>query len=179
LVCLLQSFSPATLPNSPRSQITLFTQENAKVRVSIEYLRVDEQLNTATAGGWQKEFISERYGTKASHQAGILDICFVVDEALIVSIIIFFMVRFHSKVLKKLAFASPTLNFKATAAPYSVENQEIQRDHHRHWCQKESALIPPQLLPQNASMRWCQLKAFFSRLHFFASLVFLQVLPNL
>ena len=63
----------------------LFAQENAKVGVSIEYLPADEQLNTATAGDWQKEFISEGYGTKASHQAGILNICFVVDEELIVS----------------------------------------------------------------------------------------------
>ncbi|KAF8967103.1 kinase-like domain-containing protein [Flammula alnicola] len=65
------------------SQITLFAQENAKVGVSIEYLQADEELNSATAGDWQKEFISERYGTKTSLQAGILDICFVVDEALI------------------------------------------------------------------------------------------------
>ena len=90
--CLLQSLSSATVPNSPRSQITLFSQENAKDGVSIEYLQVYEQLNTATAGSWQKEFISERYGKKASHQARIFNICFVVDEALIVSTILFFMV---------------------------------------------------------------------------------------
>jgi hypothetical protein len=92
LVCLQSSLSPTTLPNSLRSQITLFAQENAKVGVSIEYLQADEQLNTATASSWQKKFISERYGTKASHQAGILNICFVVDEVLIVSIISFFII---------------------------------------------------------------------------------------
>jgi hypothetical protein len=93
----MRPLSPVTLPNSPRSQITLFAQENAKVGASIEYLREDEHLNSATAGDWQKEFISERYGTKTSLQAGILDICFVVNETLIVSTVLLFTVL---KVLK-------------------------------------------------------------------------------
>jgi hypothetical protein len=55
------------------------------VGVCIEYLRVDEQLDVATAGSWLKEFITQRLCTKASLQAEILNIRFVIDEALIVS----------------------------------------------------------------------------------------------
>ena len=72
-----------------RSQITLFAHENANVGVSIEYLRADEELNSATAGSWLKEFVSQRLCTKASLQAGILNIRFVIDEALMVSSTLF------------------------------------------------------------------------------------------
>ncbi|KAF8811205.1 hypothetical protein BYT27DRAFT_7277825 [Phlegmacium glaucopus] len=65
------------------SQIKLFVQQNTKVGISIKYLQADEQLDSATAGTWLKEFVSKRLGTNASLQAGILNICFVVDAALI------------------------------------------------------------------------------------------------
>ncbi|KAF8805081.1 hypothetical protein BYT27DRAFT_7258664 [Phlegmacium glaucopus] len=61
----------------------LFAQKNTKVGASIEYLRADEQLDSAMAGTWLKEFVSQRLGTNASLKAGILNICFIVDAALI------------------------------------------------------------------------------------------------
>lgn len=75
--------------NFQRSQITLFVQETATTAVSIEYLRKDDQLQTATAASWLKEFITHRCGTKANLQAGIIVLRFVVDEAVVVGVFYF------------------------------------------------------------------------------------------
>lgn len=64
----------------------MFAHESATVAASIEYLRTPEVIDLETAGGWLKEFRTQRLCSKASLEAGILNICFVVDDALIVSI---------------------------------------------------------------------------------------------
>ena len=64
----------------------MFAHESATVAASIEYLRTPEVIDLETAGGWLKEFRTQRLCSKASLEAGILNIRFVVDDALIVSI---------------------------------------------------------------------------------------------
>ena len=73
-----------------RSQIKLFAHESATIAASIECLRSPEAINSETAGGWLKEFRTPRLCSKASLEAGILNIRFVVDDALIVSTTLFF-----------------------------------------------------------------------------------------
>ena len=85
------------------------------------------------------------------------------------------LILYHSKDTKKLFFASLVSISKVTVTPYSAKSQEIKQDCQQHWSQRENEPIPPQLLPQNAPVHWCQLKVYFSKLHFFVNLVFLRV----
>ena len=68
-----------------RSQIKLFVHESATIAQSIEYLWSSEVVNSEIAGGWLKEFRTQRLCSKALLETGILNIQFVVDDALIVS----------------------------------------------------------------------------------------------
>ncbi|KAF8238077.1 hypothetical protein L208DRAFT_1375366 [Tricholoma matsutake] len=56
------------------SQIKLFTHESATIAASIEYLRSPEAISSGTAGSWLKEFRTQRLCSKASLEAGILNI---------------------------------------------------------------------------------------------------------
>ena len=76
----------------------MFAQESATTAASIEYLRSLEAINSETAGGWLKEFRTQRLCSKASLEAGILNIRFVVDDTLIVSTTLFFSfdnIKYH------------------------------------------------------------------------------------
>ena len=89
----------------------MFAHESATIAQSIEYLRNPEAVNSATAGGWLKEFRAQRLCSMASLEAGILNLRFVVDDELIVSIarFIFLVLNFN--------FISPALNLEETIAP--------------------------------------------------------------
>lgn len=69
----------------------MFAHESATVAASIEYLRSPEAIDSGTAGSWLDEFRTQRLCSKASLDAGILNIRFLVDEVIIVSILLIFI----------------------------------------------------------------------------------------
>lgn len=74
---------------SSRSQIKLFAYENAKSSLSIEDLQLPDFIDSAIAESWLKEFVTHRLHSKASLQAGILQIWFFIDDQLIVGMNLF------------------------------------------------------------------------------------------
>jgi len=63
----------------------MFAHESATMAASIEYLSSPEAIDSGTAGSWLNEFRTQRLCSKASLDAGILNIQFLVDDVIIVS----------------------------------------------------------------------------------------------
>lgn len=70
----------------------MFAHESATVAASIEYLRSPEAIDSGTAGSWLMEFRTQRLCSKASLEAGILNIRFLVDNTIIVSVLLILVV---------------------------------------------------------------------------------------